>query len=241
MLRVRCPTRIAAGIVALLSASCDYGAAPSANACEAMCDWAIVCHEAERPLETDAAREDCLEATYGADGTCEDFDLGALSFAGSLELTPCIDAVDERRRALQCDPFTGPESAIVTGTPPAQCIGAGRDAAAVFGAARDATVETGPALCVRVRDRLCEAAGDCATPGCAERLDAAFADDCVADGQYAPDDDAINPLRAAARACLAADALSGEVCEDELIGDCAAMLTEEQRPRVLAALQGSLP
>ena len=226
---------------------CEFSPGTSPSVCEAMCSWAVACHDQERSIDADVLRETCLSATYGVDPTCQDTDIGALSFAGIEELTPCIEAVDDRRRGLECDPFTGTGSAIESGTPPAQCIGAGRDAGAVFEAARDATVEPSEALCDRFADGVCGATAACiagafggAVPNelvdelgdpaavCAMSMDSAYTAPCRGDGRYDPQLDG-NVARDAARACLAGpltepdcttwlDGNLDPVCDDALAG-----------------------
>ena len=236
---------------------------PSESACEAMCAWAITCHEAERPVDTSALRTACTEATYAVDPTCEDADIDSLSFSGLEELAPCIDAVDQRRSAMECDPFTGTESAIASGTAPAQCIGAGRDAVAVFDAARAATIEPSGALCLRMRDGLCAATEACISealggsiPGtvvdkvgeprqlCAEALADVYVTPCTDDERYTPGLDEPNPARDGARRCLVgldAPALDTVECDGLYAGGfdptcAAAFASDSERLAVARAL-----
>ncbi|MEM6926823.1 MAG: hypothetical protein AAF602_07855 [Myxococcota bacterium] len=236
----------------LLVAGCDFTPGTSQSVCEAMCAWAIACHQDERDVDGAALRDACLDATYRVDGTCEEADLGALSFAGFEELTPCISAVDERRRAMECDPFTGSGAAIRSGTAPAQCIGAGRDAGAVFDAARDATEETGSALCGRFADGLCAATATCiaASPtgtlpaegagvveeACTTGLREVFTTSCREGGRFSADL-VDNLARDGARACLADD-LGATSCEGLVAGDfdplCVEAFASEQERRDVA-------
>ncbi|MEO0603563.1 MAG: hypothetical protein AAF211_19140 [Myxococcota bacterium] len=241
----------------LLVAGCDFTPGTSQSVCEAMCAWAIACHQDERDVDGSALRDACLDATYRVDGTCEEADLGALSFAGFEELTPCISAVDERRRAMECDPFTGSGVAIRSGTAPAQCIGAGRDAGAVFDAARDATEETGAALCGRVAEELCAATAVCietspsgtlpaegegtVEEACTAALREVFTTSCREDDRFASEL-VDNPARDAARACLA-EALGATSCEGLVAGDldpvCVdAFASDDERRAVAEALAG---
>ncbi len=227
----------------LFVSSCDFTPGTSASVCEAMCAWAIACHDEEREIDSADLRDRCLSTTYGVDRTCEDADLGALTFAGFEALTPCIAAVDERRRALECDPFTGSGRAIQSGTPPAQCIGAGRDAGAVFEAAREVTAETSAELCDRFVAGLCSATATCiadrvggTVPSeligelgepievCEEAVAGVFAEACREDERYTTAFEP-NPARDAARACLAGP-LEAPECEALLAGELDARCAE---------------
>lgn len=213
-------------MLVLALAGCDF-VGSSRSTCEAMCDWAVVCHADERDIDISAVRADCLAATNAVDATCEDTELGALGFDALADLDPCLEAVDDRRTSLECDAFTGTEAQIRAGTPPAQCVGAGRDAGAVFEAAGTSTTESAPELCERVADTLCQATVACITDAlggsvpaklvtaqgdpfvtCTDALDAAFTGSCRVDDRYVSGIQDDNPARDSARGCVQQEPLA---------------------------------
>lgn len=195
----------------------------SRSTCDAMCAWAVACHAEERSIDASGLRSDCLAAANAVDSTCEAAENAALGFDAVADIGPCLDAIDDRTRDLECGPFTGTETEIQTGTPPAQCVGAGRDAGAVFEAAQFATSESSASLCQRLQDQLCAETAACVASlwrgkipadvimalgepalACAAALESVFGASCVADDLYGVDEDASepNPARELARACL---------------------------------------
>lgn len=215
------------------------GTEPTRSQCEAVCDWAVSCHAADRDLDQAALLDECLAATRAVDDSCGKAENGELNIASLNLLNPCITAVDSNADAGECGAFTGSIDEIKTSIPPAQCAGTGNDAVAVFEAAKDATNESGEELCNRMTDTLCNRTTECilgdfnneipqevidvmgGTPEelCGQRLNPVFTESCVANGLYEAETSITdaNPNRQSARECL--DTLDATECGDLFAGD----------------------
>jgi hypothetical protein len=210
------------------------GGDPVRSSCEATCDWAVSCQEADRPVDAAALTESCLTATRAEDASCEKAESGSMDPASKKLLESCVAEIDAKATAAECDVFTGidPEAVPSTDDLPGACITQGDDAIAVFEAARFSTSETGADLCVRYTESFCAASAACilgdfggqipqqvidelGTPEelCAEKL-SSQTDSCVTNDLYAAEeslDDTPNSARYAARRCLSE--LSSLSCE----------------------------
>ncbi len=229
------------------------GSEPTRSQCEAVCDWAVSCHVADRDIDEAALLDQCLAATRAVDDSCGKAELGELNIASVNLLNPCVTALDNNADAGECGAFTGSIDEIKTSIPPLQCAGTGNDAVAVFEAAKDATVESGEELCNRMADTLCNRTTECilgdfnddipqevvdlmgGTPEelCGDQLDSAFIQSCVAGDLYAAETgitDA-NPNRQSALECL--DTLDDTSCTDLFAGNlnplCAATFSSPQQ------------
>lgn len=237
--------------------SCDF-VPTSRSTCQAMCEWAVTCHEADRADDFDDVHTACLEATRAADASCSISEAGTQSFAAEQALGPCLSAIDARTDDLACEAFTGSTQERQSATPPAQCIGAGRDASAVFEAARRATEESSAALCARIEGLLCDRTTACiveafggAVPSeveaalgsprdaCGAAIDGLYTLRCIRDDRYASPETAVNPAREGALICV--DDLVTIGCADLYAGrvepECrAAFETPEELVAVANAL-----
>jgi hypothetical protein len=207
---------------------------PTRSYCEALCDWAVTCAEGERPVDAAALTEECLAATRASDGSCEKAETGSIDPASRSLLKGCVTAIDDKAAAAECDGFTGGFEEIKIGAPPAECTTQAGDYLATYNEARDATQESGPELCQRFSENLCQKTADCilgdfqgeipqeaidalgGTPVelCVERLDAAFTSECSSSGLYDPEDAMLeaNLARQGARGCI--PSLSSVACTD---------------------------
>lgn len=243
-------------------AACGTGE-PTRSYCEALCDWAVPCHGAERTLDEAAALDACLAATRASDDSCAKAEDGSIDPASKQLLETCVAAVDEAAAAGECDPYTGSIDELKTGAPPAECLGQGADAVATFEAAREATIETNDQLCQRFTDTFCERTEQCilgdfageipdevitamgGTPFelCVQRLEPVTTADCRSEQTFAPEAslDDVNTQRQSARECLRD--FSTISCEDLFAGElsevCAGSFTDPQQALDLAtALYG---
>ncbi|HHO52607.1 MAG TPA: hypothetical protein ENK18_17490 [Deltaproteobacteria bacterium] len=215
------------------------GTEPTRSQCEAVCDWAVSCHVADRDVDQATLLDECLAATRAVDDSCGKAENGELNIASLNLLTPCITAVDSNADAGECGAFTGSLDEIKTSIPPAQCAGTGNDAVAVFEAAKDATNESGEELCQRMTNTLCDRATECilgdfndeipqevidlvgGTPEelCVQRLDPVFTTSCIDNGLYEAETSITdaNLNRQSARECL--DTLGETECADLFAGN----------------------
>ncbi len=194
---------------------------PVRSTCEAYCDWAVTCHETERPIDADVRRQMCLEATRARDATCAKAEDGTIDPATKELTQPCVDAIDAATSASECEGFVGTIDQIKASTPPAECVTAGGDTLAAWEDTRESTQETGQELCTRFAETYCGRAEECilgdfqvpqavideiGTPFdiCVNQLKSAFTDDCAANDLYAGEAsiDDLNATRQAARECL---------------------------------------
>ncbi len=223
---------------------------PQTSYCEALCDWAVTCHEADRDIDVDSVRSACIADTSALDGDCAKAESGDLDAAGSLAVGECTDAIESAETANDCDAFTGRIDAIKTGTPPADCATLGTDAQGTYDGARESTQEAGGDMCDRYASTYCERLttcliGDFNVPQeaidnigepqdlCEERLAGIFTDSCKADGLYDPAASLtdVNLVREAARDCI--PALADMTCSDMLSGNfppvCAGTFVDQQQ------------
>lgn len=254
--------RVALVLVGTGMMSCGTGE-PTRSYCEALCDWAVPCHGAERTVDEAAALDACLSATRASDDSCAKAEDGSIDPASKKLLDTCVAAVDAAASGGECDPFTGSIDELKTGTPPAECLGQGADAVATFEAARDATVETGDELCQRFTDTFCQRTEDCilgdfagdipaevitamgGTPFelCVQRMDPVYTSDCKSEQTFLPEAslDDVNTQRQSARECLRD--FSTITCEDLFAGNlsevCAGSFTDPAEALAIAqALYG---
>lgn len=258
------PTR--AALLLALTLSCKGGIGggePTRSYCEAVCDWAVSCHAADRTIDEATRLADCLAATEAADDSCAKASDGTMDPIAKSALKPCVEAVDAAAAAGECDAFTGSIDDLKTAQPPGDCLSQGTDSQATFDGARDATAETNDELCQRLTDEFCIKTDACivedlgeipaavvtamgGTPFelCQQRLDPVFTAECKT-GKLYEDPDALtdaNATREAARECLrdftvvTCDAVySGTGMDPE----CAASFSsEDQLLAVAGALSG---
>lgn len=239
------------------------GGEPTRSYCEAVCDWAVSCHAADRAIDSDARLADCLTATEALDEGCGKASEGTMDPVAKAALAPCVEAVDAAASAGECDAFTGSIDDIKTGKPPGDCLSQGTDSQTTFDGAREATEETNDELCDRLTASFCEKTSACiiedlgeipadvitamgGTPFelCQQRLDPVFTAECKSGGLYEDPDSLTdaNATREAARECLrdfaavTCDALFGSA---ELDPECAGSFsTEDQLLAVAGALSG---
>ena len=218
--------------LALVACIFDTDGDAPISQCEAVCDWAVSCHAAERPVDAAALMATCLDATRDASSSCERADAGDLGAAATAALRTCVNAVEANATASECGAFTGSIDQIKSATPPAECAGTGTDAVDVFAAAQDATVESGDALCARVTESFCETTTRCVlgadaevpsdvvdalggTPAevCAARMTPVFTASCLERDLYAAETqiEEVNAPRQAARECM--DTLPSTACD----------------------------
>lgn len=233
--------RVTTPLVALgaLLAGCGGTGEPQTSYCEAVCDWAVACHEGERDIDRDASYQACLDATRASDDSCAKAEAGELNPAAAKLLEPCTNAVQAANDAGECSAFTGTIDEIKTATPPTECAGQGTDSVATFEAARNATKESGDALCQRFTDTTCARTDECilgdfsgqipqevidavgGTPYelCVERLAPVQTTPCQDEELYLAETnlDEVNPPRQAARECL--DDFTSISCPDLFAGE----------------------
>ncbi len=197
---------------------------PTTSYCEALCDWAVPCHEADRDIDADQRYADCLAATEAQDDSCAKASSGEINAATRKLLETCVSAIEAEASAGTCDPFTGRIDDIKQGTTPKDCVSQGADAQKTFEAARGATAETSDELCDRFTADFCGKTADCITADlgeipdsvvtamggtpyelCVQRLDPVYTSECKADALYENPADVLdepNVPREAARECL---------------------------------------
>lgn len=197
---------------------------PTRSYCEAVCDYTVGCHEADRTVDADAKYADCLAATEATDDSCAKATNGEMSAANAKLLEPCVAAIDDMASAGECDPVTGRYDDIVSATAPKDCLSQGADAQKTFDAARTATQETGGELCQRFTDDFCGKVVSCieedvgtvpdavstalgGTPFelCVARMDPVFTTECTNTGLYEPPPSKLDEptvAREGARECL---------------------------------------
>ena len=66
-------------VVSLAALSCKGKGEPTTSYCEAICDQAVSCAAAERTVDEDAMRDQCLADTRAADPSCEEAETGDLA------------------------------------------------------------------------------------------------------------------------------------------------------------------
>ena len=210
-------------LATLVAVSCK--SEPATSYCEAVCDYAVSCHESDRTIDGDARMADCIAATEATDDGCAKASSGEMSLANAKLLAPCVEAVEAAASAGECDPWTGRYDDIVSATPPKDCVTQGADAASTWSAARNATQETNDELCDRFANDYCSKAAGCiedqigapipdsvsaamgGTPMelCLQRLDPVYTADCKANSLYQPTEkitDEPNAPREFSRDCL---------------------------------------
>lgn len=211
------------GILVLVTAFACSGE-PKRSYCEALCDWAVTCHETERTIDSAAMLDACLASTRASDASCEKAESGKMDPASAKLLEPCVKAIDTNADTLECNAFVGSIEQLKVATVPAACATQSADAVATFDDARDATVETGEQLCNRYTQTFCERSESCilgdfsgeipqeaidalgGTPLelCVQNMNQTFTNDCVANDLYAAEESLTdaNLARQASRTCL---------------------------------------
>ena len=223
-------------VCTLAMLSCKGEGEPTTSYCEAMCDHVVSCAAAERTVDEDALREQCLTDTRAADPTCADAESGELGAIGREGLKGCISAIQASMDAGECDDITGRIDDLKQGTAPTECATTGSNVQAVYTAARDAVVETNADLCQRFTDTFCGRFDECliadlgdiptavtdqlGTPFelCVSNLDFQT-QTCVNDSLYGEEESLqdVNLTRQAARECLRD--FSVITCDALLAGD----------------------
>lgn len=227
--------RFASVVILLGLGACNNEPAPSY--CEAVCDWAVSCAATERDVDEAALTEDCLTATRATDASCAKAEEGKMNPATRKAVEGCVNAIESKMSAGECDPFTGTIEKIKLGAPPAQCAVAGGDTVdETFDAARDAVLEDGAELCQRFTSSFCERVDTClvsklgnipqvvidqlGTPYelCVQKLDFRT-QSCADQGLYDPEESLtdVNTARQTARMCL--EDVSEAQCDALLGGD----------------------
>ncbi|MEZ4241702.1 MAG: hypothetical protein R3F59_37255 [Myxococcota bacterium] len=230
---------------------------PKRSYCEALCDWAVGCAEADRDIDADAELAACLDATRASDPSCAKAEEGTIDPASAKLLSPCVTAIDDKAAAGECEPFTGTAQQVLTGTVPAACVTQAQDAVQTFEVAQSSTVESGAELCQRFADTICQRAEECilgdfggeiptavtdqlGTPfdRCVEALAPVFTNDCISNDLYKAEQNVtdVNTARQAARDCLVdfAEVPCGDLLDQgSLPPQCAA---SQSSPDDLAAI-----
>lgn len=209
----------------LVSLLVGCGGDPVRSSCEAACDWAVSCQEADRPVDAAALSEACLAATRAEDPSCEKAESGKMDPASKSLLETCVSEIDAQASAGECNAFTGadPEDPPSQEDFPQGCITQGDDAVAVFEAAYTSTAETNEQMCNRYSEAFCAASAACILGDFGGQIPQAVIDEigtpeeiclgkledqtqsCVDTNLYAPEEslaDTPNTARAAARLCL---------------------------------------
>jgi hypothetical protein len=210
------------GVLVVLSMLACKGE-PKRSYCEALCDWAVGCADADRDIDAEAEMAECLAATRESDPSCAKAEEGTIDPASAKLLTPCVTAIDDAAAAGDCDAFTGTPEQVLTGTVPAECATQAGDAVQTFEVAQSSSVETGAEMCQRYADTICRRAEECilgdfggdipqaatdtlGTPfdRCVEAMAIAFTNDCIADDLYKAEESVtdLNTARQGARDCL---------------------------------------
>lgn len=238
------------GVLVVLSMLACKGE-PKRSYCEALCDWAVGCAEADRDIDAEAEMAECLAATRESDPSCANAEEGTINPASAKLLEPCVNAIDGAASAGDCDAFTGTPEQVLTGTVPAECATQAEDAVQTFEVAQSSSVETGAEMCQRYADTICRRAEECilgdfggdipqaatdelGTPfdNCVDALAPVFTNDCIENDLYKAEESVtdLNTARQGARDCLVGfDAVP---CEQ---------LTEQgAMPETCAASQSSL-
>jgi len=225
---------------------------PTRSVCDAACDLAVECHSAERDIDAEATRSECLEATKATNDSCAKAEDGKLDPATKKVNTECVEALDQQAAEGECDAYTGtyevgevPEPP----TPPAAC-GTYTD---TLEAAQEATEETGPELCQRYTETFCSRTEECViedvfggNPIPQDVLDAVGFDPyelCVdklgaqteacEDGLYDPSESATDPntAREGARTCLAgfSELTCQQITSGTMPEECAGSFTSTEQ------------
>jgi hypothetical protein len=135
---------------------------PQKSTCKAYCEWAIACHGAEREVDAEALLESCLTQTKAQNEQCEVMETEGINEVSSALYKDCTDAIDAKKTANDCSPFTGNAVDINSSTVPTECAPvAANDDIDVFNAARLATAESNDQLCDRVSITLCQRSTAC--------------------------------------------------------------------------------
>jgi len=233
-------------LIGVLLLAC--GGEPTRSVCDASCDLAVSCHEAERDIDVEARRTACLEATQAENDSCAKAADGKLDPATKKVNDECVAALDAQADGGECDQFTPIYEVDVVpelATPPAAC----GTYTGTIEAAQESTEETNEELCERFSNTYCGRTEECVietvfgdsaipqdvldavglnpTELCLEKLEPLTAS--CKDGLYEPADGAtdVNTTREAARTCLSV--LSDIACDgitggSEMPEECAAAL-----------------
>jgi len=197
---------------------------PTRSYCEALCDWAVGCANGERPVDADALTESCLDSARSSDASCEKAESGSMNPASIKLLQGCVNDIDAKASAGDCNGFTGPIEDLKVGAPPLSCASQAGDYVSTYNDARDATKETNEELCNRVTDTMCQRVSDCVlgdfagdipksvtdalggTPYdlCVKQLDPVITQKCISGDMYEPESsfDNVNIAREGARSCM---------------------------------------
>lgn len=248
--------------LALLATGCKTGE-PARSYCEAVCDWAVACAEAERSIDAEAVRSQCLADTEAIDASCASASAGELNPVEAEALGACVDAIDSAASAGECDGFTGSIDDLKTGTTVPECASQGENAQDVYNTAQSSSSESNEELCTRLSESFCGKASDCilgdynddipqdvtdaagGTPYdlCVVAVDS-ITTACVSNDLYSPEEslDDVNTARQAARECLAAfeSVTCDEVFSGEVPALCAAAFTSTEDAANLAAALADL-
>jgi hypothetical protein len=208
---------------------------PQTSYCEAVCDWAVGCHEENREIE-DGLYDECVSNTEAVNDSCASASAGTLEATDRVTHEECTDAIAEK--VDDCSSFTGSLTEQASGTPPAACLTIDEAPSfPVFNEARNTTVEGGDEMCDRFTSTFCEKLTDCllgdfTLPDAAikaigtpqEVCESALSnvtDRCVSEGLYAPGDYSDltdqNVTREAAEECL--DGVDDMGCTDLFSAD----------------------
>ena len=194
---------------------------PQTSYCEALCDWAVECHAADRDVDAAALQAECIAATEASDPSCADAASG-LGPADAKLTSECTDAIAAQQTAGECAAFTGRIDEQAQELAPAECVSQGTGAQDTFDAARDATAEGNDEMCERFADTFCQATDVCVRAELGAEVDAIIeavgyspyescrtktdsnTQACLAEAQYAPGESITDPnaQREFARECL---------------------------------------
>jgi hypothetical protein len=224
---------------------------PVRSTCDAACDLAVSCHEAERDIDAEAKRAECLAAAEASDDSCAKAADGKLDPATKKVVEECVAALDQQAAEGECDTFTRvydvdggevPEPAV----PPTACA----PHLETIEAARDATAETGEELCQRFTDTFCARTEECVigdfggdipqeiidelgTPFelCVDKL-SAQTQSCIDNDLYAAEESLtdVNTGRQGARSCLAgfASITCDQITGGDMPAECGASFTSTE-------------
>jgi hypothetical protein len=238
--------RLVTAIAALFSLTGCSGE-PQTSYCEALCDWAVECNAADRDVDADALRAECIAATQAVDGSCADASKG-LGPADAKLTTDCTDAISAKQNAGECTAFTGRYDDMAQETTPKECASQGASAQETFEAARDSTAESNDEMCERFADTFCQATDECVRAELGSEVDAIIeavgyspydscrektnsnTQECLSESQYELGESITDPnaQREFARECLGD--FSAVTC-DQLLGgqlpeECAGALED---------------
>jgi len=222
---------------------------PTRSTCDAACDLAVSCHEAERAIDTEAKRSECLAAAEAADDSCAKAADGKLDPATKTLVDECVAALDQQAAEGECDAYTATFDATEVPEPivPPTACGTYLD---TIEAAKDATAETGEELCQRFTDTFCSRTEECVlgdfggdipqaiidelgTPFelCVDKL-SAQTQSCIDNDLYAAEESAtdVNTGRQGARSCLAgfADITCEQITGGDMPPECGASFSSTE-------------